>query len=271
MTLNDTLPLPSKIDWSRPFEWSSGEPSQRSGFDCVTACRAWESHTGEESVAVDEETGRILGCEQEDYPFIRNSPLEGDLGVNSMGEVWIKTDNRTIDVGGVVNVSDNPNLAEIERRHLQQLVDGGLPDQHIRLVQKIWSAQNANTSRIRLAYFGGRPVLETEFAAFVDQADIWTAIEAAAASIGAVIDVMDTRPHLDHFSPAPGADPKAGSRPDAQKPGFFFGPDHDRIEKQVAMQIILTDDFTPEQLQKAHELLRSATEQVWPLAGVDIL
>src|SRR3546814_9309616 len=66
--------------------------------------------------------------------------------------VWVKTENANVDVGGTINVSDNPTPEEMVRRHIQQLVDGGLSFDHIRLVQKVWAAQNNNTSRIRLAY-----------------------------------------------------------------------------------------------------------------------
>src|SRR3546814_12904665 len=120
------------------------------------------------------------------------------------------------------------------RRHIQQLVDGGLSFDHIRLVQKVWAAQNNNTSRIRLAYFGGRPVVETEFAAFVDQTDLWSKIETAAAEIGAVVDVMDTRPRVEHYSPGPNRMPSPGSKPDPERPNFYFGADHSRMERQVA-------------------------------------
>src|SRR3546814_11070076 len=81
------------------------------------------------------------------------------------------------------------------------------------------SAQNNNTSRIRLAYFGGRPVVETEFAAFVDQTDLWSKIETAAAEIGAVVDVMDTRPRVEHYSPGPNRMPSPGSKPDPEQIG----------------------------------------------------
>src|SRR3546814_15165853 len=139
----------------------------------------------------------LLGCEEEDYPHIRNIPLVGELGVNSIGEVWVKTENANVDVGGTINVSDNPTPEEMVRRHIQQLVDGGLSFDHIRLVQKVWAAQNNNKSRIRLAYFGGRPVVETEFAAFVAQTELWSTSETAPAEIGHVVDGMETRPSVE--------------------------------------------------------------------------
>src|SRR3546814_20375069 len=112
------------------------------------------------------------------------------------------------------------------RRHIQQLVDGGLSFDHIRLVQKVWAAQNNNTSRIRLAYFGGRPVGETEFAAFVDQTDLWSKIEPEAAEIGAVVDVMAKRPRVEHYSPAPTQMPSPVSNPHHKRTNFSLGYVH---------------------------------------------
>jgi hypothetical protein len=271
MLTAQTLPEPSKIDWNRAVEWSSGEEARRAEFEYVTACSEWKSHTGDATVAVDNITGRILGCEDEDYPHIRNITLIGELGINSIGEVWIKTETANIDIDGTIDVSDDPSPEEISRRHLQQLVDGGLSATHSHLVQKVWAAQEDNTSRSRLAYFGGRPVVETEFTAFVDQNEIWSKIEAAAAEIGAVVDIIDTRPRIEHYSPGPNGSPAPGSRPDPDNPGWYFGADHGRPEKEVAVQISLTDDFTSEQIGYAHKLLASATDEVWPLAGIAIL
>src|SRR3546814_4916747 len=125
-----------------------------------------------------------------------------------------------------------------------------------------WSSDvcssDLNTSRIRLAYFGGRPVVETEFAAFVDQTDLWSKIETAAAEIGAVVDVMDTRPRVEHYSPGPNRMPSPGSKPDPERPNFYFGADHGRMERQVAVQISLTDDFTPDQIANAHKDIGTA-------------
>src|SRR3546814_10765264 len=77
--------------------------------------------------------------------------------------------------------------------------------------------------------------------AFVDQTDLWSKIETAAAEIGAVVDVMDTRPRVEHYSPGPNRMPSPGSKPDPERPNFYFGADHGRMERQVAVQISLTD------------------------------
>jgi hypothetical protein len=67
------------IDWTQPIEWSTGQPTglaphllhTRSSKE-VVACDEWENITGEHSVWVNAKTGVILGCEHEDYPFVRN-------------------------------------------------------------------------------------------------------------------------------------------------------------------------------------------------------
>src|SRR3546814_15726177 len=82
---------------------------------------------------------------------------------------------------------------------------------------------------------------------------------------------MDTRPRVEHYSPGPNRMPSPGSKPDPERPNFYFGADHGRMERQVAVQISLTDDFTPDQIANAHKVLRDATEKVWPLAGLEIL
>src|SRR3546814_14912273 len=135
MLITEPLPLPSKIDWNRPIEWSSGEIATRDGFDAVSACAEWKNHTGDATVSVDDQTGRILGCEEEDYPHIRNIPLVGELGVNSIGEVWVKTEHDTVDVGGPYNVSDHPTPQEMARQHIPQPVTGRLPIQPTPLIQ----------------------------------------------------------------------------------------------------------------------------------------
>src|SRR3546814_5952579 len=58
MLITEPLPLPSKIDWNRPIEWSSGEIATRDGFDAVSACAEWKNHTGDATVSVDDQTGR---------------------------------------------------------------------------------------------------------------------------------------------------------------------------------------------------------------------
>src|SRR3546814_6996557 len=73
---------------------------------------------------------------------------------------------------------------------------------------------------------------------------------------------MDTRPRVEHYSPGPNRMPSPGSKPDPERPNFYFGADHGRMERQVAVQISLTDDFTPDQIANAHKVLRDATEKV---------
>src|SRR3546814_16825960 len=101
----------------------------------------------------------------------------------------------------------------------------------------VCSSDLNNTSRIRLAYFGGRPVVETEFAAFVDQTDLWSKIETAAAEIGAVVDVMDTRPRVEHYSPGPNRMPPPGSTPAPARPNISFRADHGPLKSQTAVQL----------------------------------
>src|SRR3546814_16468765 len=84
MLITEPLPLPSKIDWNRPIEWSSGEIATRDGFDAVSACAEWKNHTGDATVSVDDQTGRILGCAEEDYTTLRKE--EGRAG-----REWIRT------------------------------------------------------------------------------------------------------------------------------------------------------------------------------------
>src|SRR3546814_20504837 len=76
---------------------------------------------------------------------------------------------------------------------------------------------------------------------------------------------MDTRPRVEHYSPGPNRMPSPGSKPDPERPNFYFGADHGRMERQVAVQLSLTDDFTPDQIANAHKVLSDATENVWPL------
>lgn len=66
------------IDWNGDLEWSTGERAHRAPYDepgtshrFVTGCEQWLDNTGDNHVAVDRETGCVLGCE-DDYPYIRN-------------------------------------------------------------------------------------------------------------------------------------------------------------------------------------------------------
>ena len=73
------MPGAEPIDWAKPLEWSSGERTGLSGrwMDTVTSrevqsCAEFYRVTQDEFVSVDAGTGRILGCEDEDYPRVRN-------------------------------------------------------------------------------------------------------------------------------------------------------------------------------------------------------
>lgn len=67
------------INWRKPIEWSTGAAAtvgelQESGvsYKAVSPCAEWTQITGgRDNIAVDSETGCVLGCE-DDYPFIRN-------------------------------------------------------------------------------------------------------------------------------------------------------------------------------------------------------
>lgn len=253
-----------KINWDRPVEWSTGERTFKLALDMVSACREWLDLTGDGSVAVDQQTGQILGCEEDGLPFVRNVR---ELNINTIGEVFLGNDH----VGGSINVSDNPSEEEIERRFQQQLLDGGLTADQLATVNKVWEAQKLNDSRIRAAYFGGRLVVESEFIAFSDNTEMWNRIAASAAAIDAKVDEMCEFPHLDHYCPGPNSKPRPDARPSPERAGWFIGPDHGRMERQVALQLFLDDDFTPEQLTEARQKLSDATDTIWSDAGMALL
>lgn len=259
--------MSGKIDWSRAVEWSTGESATKDGYNYVSSCRKWTDLTGDATVAIDTQTGQILGCEEEDLPFVRNVALSGALCINSLGEVLVGDDY----IGGSINVSDNPSEEEIARRFRQQLVDGGLTDDQVAIVDKIWDAQKLNDSRIRLAYFGGRPVVESEFIAFSDDTEMWDRINSVAVTIDARVDDVCEFPHLDHYCPGPNCEPRPGALPSPERNGWFVGPNHGRMERQVALQLYLTDDFTAEQHDVARRKLSDATDAIWSDAGVALL
>lgn len=74
--------LQPALDWLRPIQWSTGEPTTFAPYDDsmpnhhVQSCREWEKVTGDNFVAVDDD-GTIMGCEDEGYPTIVNVPEGG--------------------------------------------------------------------------------------------------------------------------------------------------------------------------------------------------
>lgn len=66
------------INWNKPVEWSTGEATSMhrelggGSTRWVNACDDWRDLTGDAGVAVDVHTGKILGCEDENMPFVRN-------------------------------------------------------------------------------------------------------------------------------------------------------------------------------------------------------
>jgi hypothetical protein len=68
------------INWRGDLEWSDGTPANLAPYDQghlathrdVSSPLQWLDKIGDSHVAVDAKTGLILGCENEDYPHIRN-------------------------------------------------------------------------------------------------------------------------------------------------------------------------------------------------------
>lgn len=65
------------INWNKPLEWSTGETTAVAynsfgGPVEVESCREWVDQVGDNRVSVDKDTGKIVGCEDEDYPHVRN-------------------------------------------------------------------------------------------------------------------------------------------------------------------------------------------------------
>lgn len=136
------------------------------------------------------------------------------------------------------------------------------------LVIRIWDCQGLNTSRTRIAYFGGKAVAETEFREFIDEVEFWDEIKAKAEKYGLIYDLMDESTHLDHYSRP---DPYEGAIPDPNEPGWFFGPNHGRPERHVALQYELPEGFNKDTASVAKFHLEVLTQKFWDKAGNGLL
>lgn len=193
---------------------------------------------------------------------------------------------------GVVNMSNYhlcvSSLGEVARAPIgasawedwEDVELDALTDAEVDLVKRVWAEQEHNTDRIRLVYYGDRPVVETEFCAFLDD-PIWDDVQCIAQEIGAVVGVMresgrtelvgtkDGRPPSDEYlaeNPRPGDD----DDPSPPPPGYtwWFGKDHGRMERQISISLGLPHDFDHVGVEAARSKLRAATQSLWEHAGV---
>jgi len=163
------------------------------------------------------------------------------IHINSLGEVHVKRNGTWDYLAGSVDVSDNPTQEEIDRRFAQQLSLGGLSPSDIETVQKVWACQEINDARCRLYYATeiGASV-ETEFAAFADEAEFWADLNELA------------------------------ERHDLHIEEMFEGDQDGRIERQVALQKHL-QDFDLDRVRAEKFKLEVLTQSLWDKQGVGVL
>ena len=163
-------------------------------------------------------------------------PSCADLTINSLGEV-LNGHNYI----GYTSSSNELGEAEIELWFRHKMIDAGLDGVAIALVEHVWALQELNDARFRLWFGSGMLRLDTEFCGFVDQTDLWSEIDDVARRLSLKVEVLHETPCLDHYSPRDGQPSDPADRPNPDKPGWFFGKDHGRLERQVALQTAWPD------------------------------
>lgn len=113
--------------------------------------------------------------------------------------------------------------------------------------------------------------LDTEFASFVDNTALWDKVEAAAQALSATIEVLFEGDHLNCYSPVAGIAHSQNDRPDPDRPGWFFGENHGRPERQVAIQCTLPANASREDVAKTIEKMTAATQEIWDSDGVGVI
>ena len=193
-----------------------------------------------------------------------------DIIINSLGEVFI-AGNEDLCVGSV-NISDDPTPQEVAKRFRRQLVDIGLDGEQIALVEKVWKLQEINDAISRLWLNKGMGCIDTEFSAFKDATDFWDTLEKTAKDIGVDVFELYEGEHVDSYMPNDGKPMKEGDKPNPDRPGWFVGRNHGRIERQVALQKAIPHYcLTQETVHAVKKALERDTEHLWDLAGVGVM
>ncbi len=204
-------------------------------------------------------------------PFAKKSDLKTeDIIINSLGEVFI-AGNEDLSVGSV-NISDDPSPQEIAKRFRRQLVDIGLDGEQIALVEKVWKLQEINDGTSRLWLSKGMGRIDTEFSAFKDETGFWNTLEKTAKDIGAEVAELYEGGHVDSYMPNDGKPTKEGDRPNPDRPGWFVGKNHGRIERQVALQATIPHHcLTQETVRAVKKALERGMRHLWAHAGVGVM
>lgn len=133
-----------------------------------------------------------------------------------------------------------------------------------------------NTGRLKVVVVDGLLRAETEFFIHSDEPDLLE-LKGDLLEGGHRIDqeILDEdREVLDHYSPGNGI-PREGYRPDPDKPGWFFGPDHGRVGSQYSLFIELTHEPDRRLLElevaEAVAILLTETTELWRKSGVNVI
>ena len=189
-----------------------------------------------------------------------------DITVNALGEVFAGTGFEYI--AGDINLCNlqqklghEPEQHEVDAEFIDQLRSDLTPEA-VALVQDVWHVQKLNDGRVRIGCYprldGLSPVtLCTEFIAFVDDAEAWTAINAAAAALGIKADPMSESEHLDKVS-----------HDDCKT--WVVGKDHGRMERQVSFDLTI-DHPSMSAAQPIVERVVRVTQDIWDKYGVAVI
>lgn len=113
----------------------------------------------------------------------------------------------------------------------------------------------------------------TEFIYFDDDKEARKAIRAAAKEAGCRVEAMSTRPHLDKYG-SENPEPKEGytlAEKDERGLQWFYGPNHGRMETQVAFNVTLQKPETVAEGRRVLRELKKATNGIWRQYGVAVI
>ena len=125
------------------------------------------------------------------------------------------------------------------------------------------SFDDVSSSRWRVygGIYAGTPqlFLVTEFCELIEDKEFWIELYKTVEALKATVWVMREDEHLDH-----------SWKTDAGNTYEVFGPNHDKLERQVELSWRI-EDKTPEEVRVLVTALAEGTQKYWERAGVSVL
>jgi hypothetical protein len=161
--------------------------------------------------------------------------MSRNMTVNSIGEVYLGKAPLDLPLqAGFLSEADTKTVSRIDK--LQRINDGRF---------RIYGGRRGGREWIRLV---------TEFTAFEGDRQFWKDVKALARKVGAEIETLDRRKHLDRVSHDNGKT-------------WINGKDHGRPERQIEFFVDVRG-LSVAGVRKKRRALAKATKGLWKRAGI---